>query len=58
VAGRAVVAGRTGGRVWPVALAHPLSLLLLDLLMLRSVLGHRRGTLTWRGRSLPLGDTS
>jgi len=52
VAGRAVVAARTGGRVWPDALAHPVSLLLLDALLLRSVRGHRRRTLTWRGRAL------
>jgi hypothetical protein len=52
VAGRAVVATATGGRAWPDALAHPVSLLLLDALMLRSVRGHRRGTLTWRGRTL------
>ena len=41
---------RTGGRVWPDALAHPVSVLVLDVLMARSVVGHRRGTLTWRGR--------
>jgi hypothetical protein len=52
VAGRAVVAARTGGRVWPDVLAHPLSIVLLDVLMARSVLGRRRGTLTWRGRAL------
>ncbi|TFV69447.1 glycosyltransferase [Blastococcus sp. CT_GayMR19] len=50
VAGRAAVAARTGGRAWPDALAHPVSVLALDLLMARSVLGRRRGTLTWRGR--------
>jgi hypothetical protein len=52
VAGRAITATGTGGRVWPDALAHPVSVLVLDLLMARSVLGHRRGTLTWRGRRL------
>jgi hypothetical protein len=52
VAGRAVTAAATGGRVWPDALAHPLSILVLDVLMARSVAGHRRGTLTWRGRRL------
>jgi hypothetical protein len=50
VAGRAVVAARTGGRVWPDPLAHPVSVLLLDLLLARSVVGRRRGTLSWRGR--------
>jgi Glycosyltransferase like family 2 len=53
VAGRAVVAARTGGRVWPDALAQPLSVLLLDVLLARSVLARRRRTLTWRGRRLP-----
>ncbi|UOY02938.1 glycosyltransferase [Blastococcus sp. PRF04-17] len=51
-AGRAVVAATTGGRWWPDALAHPLSVLVLDGLMVRSIVGHRRGTLTWRGREL------
>jgi cellulose synthase/poly-beta-1,6-N-acetylglucosamine synthase-like glycosyltransferase len=53
VAGRAVVAGRTGSPVWPDTAAHPASVVLLDVLVARSVLGHRRGTLTWRGRPLP-----
>ncbi|SEO97829.1 glycosyltransferase [Trujillonella endophytica] len=52
VAGRAVSAAATGTRVWPDALAHPVSLLAFDLLLARSVAGHRRGTLTWRGRRL------
>ena len=52
VVGRAAVAARTGGRAWPDALAHPVSVLVLDLLMVRSILGRRRGTLAWRGRSL------
>ena len=52
-AGRAVVAAATGSRVWPDALAHPLSVLVFDVLMVRSVAGHRRGTLTWRDRRLP-----
>jgi hypothetical protein len=51
-AGRAVVAIGTGGRVWPDALAHPVSIVVLDVLMARSVVGHRRGTLSWRGRRL------
>nr|WP_246324819.1 glycosyltransferase family 2 protein [Petropleomorpha daqingensis] len=57
VAGRAVVAVRTGSRPWPDALAHPVSLLVLDALVVRSVRGHRRGTLTWRGRTLPAPGT-
>ena len=52
VAGRAVVAARTGGRPWPDALAHPVSVLLFDVLMVRSLVGRRRGTLRWRGRAL------
>lgn len=52
VAGRAISAAATGGRVWPDALAHPVSVLALDVLMLRSVAGRRRGTLHWRGRSV------
>jgi hypothetical protein len=52
VAGRAVTAATTGSRTWPDALAHPLSVLVLDVLMARSLAGHRRGTLTWRGRRL------
>ena len=53
VGGRALVASRTGSRVWPDALAHPLSILALDVLVARSIAGRRRGTLTWRGR--PIG---
>ncbi|TQN43448.1 glycosyl transferase family 2 [Blastococcus colisei] len=51
-AGRAAVAAATGGRIWPDALAHPVSILVFDALMARSVVGHRRGTLTWRDRHL------
>jgi hypothetical protein len=52
VAGRAVTAAATGGRVWPDALAHPVSVLLLDVLVARSLRGRRRGDLQWRGRVL------
>jgi hypothetical protein len=52
VAGRAVVAARTGSRAWPDALAHPVSIALLDVLVARSVSGHRRGELRWRGRAV------
>ncbi|TKJ30477.1 glycosyl transferase [Blastococcus sp. CCUG 61487] len=55
-AGRAAVATATGSRVWPDALAHPLSILVFDALVLRSVAGRRRGTLSWRGRRLPGAD--
>jgi hypothetical protein len=52
VAGRVVSARRTGGRVWPDAFLHPVSVLVLAGLTARSVQGKRRGTLTWKGRSL------
>ena len=52
VAGRAVVAARTGGRVWPDPLAHPVSIALFGVLTAGSVRGHRRGTLRWRGRAV------
>ncbi len=52
VVGRAIVAARTGGRPWPDALAHPVSVLLFDVLMARSLTGHRRGSLRWRGRAV------
>ncbi|MBB3082109.1 glycosyltransferase family A protein [Geodermatophilus sabuli] len=55
VAGRAVSAAVTGSRVWPDSLAHPLSVLLFDVLLADSVTGRRRGTLSWRGR--PVGAT-
>jgi hypothetical protein len=50
VAGRAVAARRTGGRVWPDALAHPASIAVLGWLTARSWVGRRRGTLRWKGR--------
>jgi hypothetical protein len=52
VAGRVLSARRTGGRVWPDAFLHPFSVLALAALTARSVRGRRRGTLTWKGRSL------
>ena len=53
VTGRAVVARRVGGRVWPDSLAHPVSVSLLGYLTLRSLAARRSGTLTWKGRALP-----
>jgi glycosyltransferase involved in cell wall biosynthesis len=50
VAGRAAVARRVGARVWPDSLAHPVSVLLVGYLTVRSHVGHRRGTLRWRDR--------
>jgi hypothetical protein len=52
VAGRVVTARATGGRAWPDALAHPASVAALVVLTARSRRGRRRGTLTWKGRSL------
>jgi hypothetical protein len=53
VAGRVVAARRTGGRAWPDALAHPVSVLALIRLVALSWRSHRRGELAWKGRSLP-----
>jgi len=52
VAGRAVSARRTGGRVWPDSLAQPVSVGVLMWLTARSHLARRRGALTWKGRAL------
>jgi len=53
VAGRALVARRTAGRVVPDAAAHPVSVIVLGVLVAESWRRHRAGTLTWRGRPLP-----
>ena len=53
VAGRAIVARRTGGRVVPDSAAHPVSIAVLGVLVAESWRRHRAGTLTWRGRPLP-----
>ncbi|MEV4755474.1 glycosyltransferase [Micromonospora sp. NPDC049559] len=50
VAGRVVSARATGGRAWPDALAHPLSVTLLGWLTWRSYHLRRRRRLRWRGR--------
>jgi Glycosyltransferase like family 2 len=52
VASRVLAAHRTRGRVWPDALAHPASIGALLGLVARSWAGHRRGTLSWKGRTL------
>ena len=52
VAGRVVTARRTGSRPLPDSLAHPVSVAVLAVLAGRSRLARRRGTLTWKGRSL------
>ena len=53
VTGRVVAARRTGGRAWPDALAHPLSILALDRPDRPLLARHRAGTLRWKGRTLP-----
>ncbi|NJP33433.1 glycosyltransferase [Micromonospora thermarum] len=50
VAGRVVSARATGGRWWPDALAHPVSVAVLGWLTLRSYHLRKRRRLTWRGR--------
>jgi hypothetical protein len=52
VAGRVMVARRTGGRAWPDPLAHPVSIGLFGWLTAASVLGRKRGRLSWKGRPL------
>jgi hypothetical protein len=52
VASRVLAARRVGGRCWPDALAHPVSVSVLLGLLGASWRGHRRGTLTWKGRRL------
>jgi hypothetical protein len=53
VAGRVVTARATGGRAWPDALAHPISVVLFATLVARSFRRRRRAVLTWKGR--PVG---
>ncbi|MEU8261279.1 glycosyltransferase family A protein [Micromonospora sp. NPDC048999] len=50
VAGRVVSARATGGRAWPDALAHPVSVVFLGWLTLRSYHLRKRRRLSWRGR--------
>lgn len=50
VAGRAISARATGGRWWPDSLAHPVSVVVLGWLTLRSYDLRKRRRLTWRGR--------
>ncbi|WP_279104200.1 glycosyltransferase [Gordonia paraffinivorans] len=52
VASRAVSAECTGGRAWPDALAHPISVLLFAALAADSSLARRNGELRWKGRVL------
>jgi hypothetical protein len=49
---RVVTARRTGGRAFPDALAHPISIATLGALTLRSWHGRREGSLQWKGRAV------
>ena len=53
VAGRVLVARRTGERIWPDCYTQPASVAAFVGLLAASLRGHRAGTLTWRGRLLP-----
>jgi hypothetical protein len=53
VTGRVVVGRRVGARVWPDALAHPLSVVTFSGLTGLSLNRHRHGTLRVSGRPLP-----
>lgn len=50
VVGRMVSAAATGGRAWPDALAHPISIGMFAWLVARSFRLRRQGRLSWRGR--------
>ncbi|KXK58574.1 glycosyl transferase [Micromonospora rosaria] len=52
VAGRVTTARATGGRWWPDALAHPVSVVVLGWLTLRSYHLRKRRRLSWRGRPI------
>jgi hypothetical protein len=52
VAGRALVAQRTRGRLVPDVLLHPGSVLMFDALVFDSFQRRRLGTLRWKGRSV------
>lgn len=50
VLGRAVAGRVSANRVWPDALAHPVSIVLFGWLVVRSLRRRRRGRLRWKGR--------
>ncbi len=50
VAGRVVAARATGGRWWPDAFAHPVSVTVFGALVVRSWRRRTRGGLSWKGR--------
>jgi hypothetical protein len=53
VLGRVVAGRATGARVWPDALAHPVSIGVIAYLLIRSRRRHRRGDLRWKARTVP-----
>ena len=55
VASRVVTARATGGRAWPDALAHPVSVLAFAHLTVRSLWLRRRGRLSWKDRPVVAG---
>lgn len=52
VLGRVVAARATGGRAWPDALEHPVSVLAFAWLVARSFRLRRRGALRWKDRAV------
>jgi hypothetical protein len=52
VASRVIAARRTGGRPFPDALAHPLSVIALGYLTIDSHRAHRAGRTRWKGRPI------
>lgn len=50
VASRLVSARATGARMWPDAFLHPVSILMIDYLTIRSHVQRRRGALAWKAR--------
>ncbi len=52
VTSRALVSRRTGERTWPDTAAQPLSILAFNALNIVSWTRHRRGSNTWKGRSV------
>ncbi|HEX6499325.1 MAG TPA: glycosyltransferase family A protein [Micromonosporaceae bacterium] len=58
VVGRAASARATGGRAWPDALAHPVSVALFGALVVGSFRRRRRGALTWKGRAVRAPDAA
>lgn len=52
VTGRIAVARRVQSRIWPDVITHPLAIAAFACLVADSWIGHRSGSLTWRGRLL------